>query len=274
MQIRPRFFALLFTLTVASPLIAHDTWLAPARFHAVRPEVVTLSLSSGMEFPKLEHAIATDRVAAARWRSVRSRGDLPSGASAAHALEWQAEAEKGVTVFSVVLHPRPSKLKREEVREYIDHLGIPNADAVFAEWERTSKQEETGYRYMKYAKTFIRAGATDNSRVWAEPAGMRLELVPQNDPTALLSGATLDVLLLEQGKPLARYPVTLLVEGAKAPTVAVTDAEGRVRIALPSSGRSMLRATTLDTSTEKASAWDVHFTTMMFKVMRRPSQPQ
>lgn len=266
MRFRPLFSVLLFTLTLAMPLFAHDTWLAPDRFGTSQPGGVTLSLSSGMEFPKLDYPIAADRVAAATWRSAGTRGDLPSGTSTAHALEWQANAGDGVTVFSVVLKPRPSKLKPDQVQEYLDHLGIPKAEDVLAKWKRTSKGEETGYRYMKYAKTFVRRGNASESRVWAEAAGMRLELVPQDDPTSMTTGGTLDVLVLENGKPLPRYPLSLIGEGVKDPVRTVTDTQGRARIALPAAGVYMLKATTLEPSMEKASSWDVHFTTMTFEV--------
>lgn len=265
MTVRLPSLALLAFVLFAAPMHAHDTWLAPYRFHPAAAGPVTLSLSSGMEFPKLDHAIAPDRVASANWQTARDRGALTAGTSAAHALEFRADAAQGITVYSVVLHPRPSKLKREEVREYIDHLGIPNANEVFAAWEQTSKADETGYRYMKYAKTFVRAGAADTSRVWAEPAGMRLELIPQADPTSLAAGGTLAVVLLDRGKPLPRYPVALVREGANEPISAVTDAEGRVLLTVPEAGRYMLRATTLEPSVDHTAAWDVHFTTVTFE---------
>lgn len=267
-----RSFALLAlsVLTLAAPLYAHDTWLAPSQYRAAAASPITLSFSSGMEFPKLDHAIATDRVASAKWQTASNRGELASGQPAEHALEFRADARDGITVYTVVLHPRPSKLKREQVHEYIAHLGIPNADALFEDWQRTSKSEETAYRYMKYAKTFVRTGTADVSPVFAEPAGMRLELVPRQDPTSLAAGGTLDVVLLDRGKALARHPVALLREGSKEPIAATTDAEGRVRLALPASGRYMLRATVLEPSEDKTTAWDVHFTTMTFEVSMKP----
>jgi uncharacterized GH25 family protein len=265
--------ALLVVLCLAAPMRAHDTWLAPDRFHTAAAGPLTLSLSSGMEFPKLDHAIAPNRVASANWQTATDRGELPTGTTAAHALDFAASAGQGLTVYSVVLHPRPSKLKREQVREYIDHLGIPNANEVVAAWEQTAKSEETGYRYMKYAKTFVRTGAADSSRAWEVPAGMRLELIPQNDPTSVTAGGTLDVVVLDRGKPLPQYPVTLLREGAKEPVSVITDAEGRVRLTLPAAGRYMLRATTIVPSTDTAARWDVHFTTMTFQA-ETPRGPQ
>lgn len=262
---RPIALALLAVLVLVAPMHAHDTWLAPDRFHSADARKVTLSLSSGMEFPALDHAIAPDRVASAMWRSPRGKGELSTGVPSAHALQFGADAGEGTTVYSVVLHPRPSKLKREQVREYLDHLGIPDAGGVFSAWKQAVKSEETGYRYMKYAKTFVRTGASDSSRAWAEPSGLRLELVPQSDPGALKSGTTLDVVLLDRGKPLPGYPLTILREGQKDPASAVTDAEGHVRLTLPAAGRYMLRATVLEPSADQAARWDVHFTTMTFE---------
>ncbi len=273
-RLRPFPIMLLVTLLFSTRLIAHDTWFVPDRFRTARPGPVTLSISSGMAFPALDHAIAADRVEIARWRSGRGEGKLPSGRVGTHALELTGHAARGVTAFWVVLHPRPSTLKRSQVREYLTHLGIPNADAAFEEWERTSQADETGYRYTKYAKTFVRTGNAGNLRVWSEPTGMVLELVPQSDPTSVVSGGTLDVLLLNRGNPLAGYPVSLLRDGIKDARTAVTDSEGRVRLTLPEAGETMLRATTLEPSADTASAWDVHFTTMTFEVKASTARGQ
>ena len=261
--------ALLATAS-AAPLAGHDTWIVPNRFRLQNAGAVTLSVTSGMEFPKLDHAIAGDRVAAAQWRSSNRRGSLPAGNGAAHALELRARIGRGVTQMWLVLHPRPSRLKRDQVAEYVHHLGIPDAEAVVAEWRKTPETEETAYRYMKYAKTFVRAGANDELRTWATPAGMPLELVPQHDPTSLAAGRAFDVVLLHEGKPLQRYPVALVSEGAKDAIRALTDDRGRVTLSLPAAGQYMLRATTLERSGDGASLWDVHFTTMTFEV--RPAR--
>lgn len=262
--------ALLFLVASAATVSAHDTWLSPSPFRSTKQGTVTLSLSSGMDYPKLDHPIAVDRVESARWRSARGSGNLAVGKPAANALEFRTDAGVGVTAFAVVLQPRPSKLKREQVREYVDHLGIPSGGQVYAEWERGSKPEETGYRYMKYAKTFVRTGRkSGKSAVWNTPLGMRLELVPQSDPTSLVAGNALEVLLLDGGKPLARYPVALLREGTKDTISSVTDDQGRTRLQLNAPGRYMLRGTILETSGQKETAWDVHFSTMTFDVSAR-----
>lgn len=255
--------SLLSIFAIAPALRAHDTWLSPDHFVAAKAGRTTLSLSSGMEFPTLDHAIAADRVASATWRSSRGNGTLPRGTPAANALTFSAAAPKGTALYAVSLHPRPSSLKRAQVREYIDHLGIPDAAAVFSAWEQRPPAEETPYRYMKYAKTIVRRGAPSPSRVWAEPVGMRLEIVPLEDPTTILAGGSIEVLVLDGGKPLAHYPVSM-IRSDTAPIPAVTGADGKVRLPVSAAGPHMIRATKLESSAEKNVVWDVHFATFTF----------
>jgi uncharacterized GH25 family protein len=243
---------------------AHDTWLAPKQFHVERPAEVVLTVSSGMEFPNLDHAIKPDRVALARQRTgAGDTADLTNRFEAAHALELRGRAAEGVTTFWTVLHPRPSEIKPEQVVEYVEHLGLADPAAATGAWERSGRAA-VKYRYIKYAKSFTRAGTgMMDARAWA-PVGMRLELVPETDPTHAKAGGSIRFVLLDRGKPLARYPVALVSEG-KAKSF-VTDAKGRVSIDIAKAGAHMLRATTLVDSAEPETRWDVHFATLTFFV--------
>lgn len=266
--------SLLVALSVisAGSAFAHDTWLAPDRFHLRRPGSVTLSLTSGMEFPKLDHAIKSDRIADAKARSTHARTEaLPVGVERAHALTFRTRTQNGVTAFWTVLHPRPSQLKAEQVPEYVQHLGISDAEQTIERWR---KQGSTGvtYRYTKYAKTFVRVGSALDSAAtgrdaWATPAGLRLELVPESDPTRLIAGSTLRLVLLDAGQPRARYPVSVVHGGAT--TAYVTDDGGHVTVDIRGHGPYLVRAATLERSPIAASEWDVHFTTLTFEAHSR-----
>ena len=242
---------------------AHDTWVAPDRYHRTEPGAVTLSLSSGMEFPNLDHAIKSDRIAVARARDASGRTlDITKTSDAEHALTLIRDVAGGVTTFWVVLHPRPSQLEPGQVREYVEHLGLANPVAVIAAWEKISAAS-LPYRYIKYAKTFVRAGDAERGRTWSDATGMRLELVPETDPTRLTSGDTLKLRLIEEGKPLPRYPVSVIRDcGTRAYR---TDDQGRVTIEVPAAGPYLVRATTLVPSAVAETEWDVHFTTLTFE---------
>lgn len=250
--------AFLFATTVA----AHDTWLAPDRFHVAAPAAVTLSLTSGMEFPKLDHAIKADRIAVSRARYEARVVDLAVRNDAPNAVLLPANALAGVTTFWVVLHPRRSELKREQVREYVEHLNIAEPARVIASWEKR-RATTLKYRYTKYAKTFTRAGSEDVGRAWSEPTVMRLELVPESDPTRRKVGDTLRIRLLDEGKPRPHYPVSVV--HAEVTRNYRTDAQGRVAIDIPSAGPYLVRATTLVPAAVRDADWDVHFTTLSFE---------
>ena len=168
-------------------------------------------------------------------------------------------------MYAVTLHPRPWSLKRAQVGEYINHLGIPDAAGVFSAWEQHTPVEETPYRYMKYAKTILRRGVAGSSRAWAQPVGMRLEIVPQSDPTAVTAGGTIDVLVLDGGKPLAGHPISMLRAGGGEPFTAVTAPDGRASLRVSAPGPYLIRATRLEPSADSAFVWDVHFTTLTFE---------
>lgn len=247
---------------------AHDTWLAPERYHQVSPGAVTLSLTSGMSFPELDYAIKPDRVGAAKARNALGEtADVETTSEKEHALELTGTVGDGVTTFWATLHPRPSELEAEQVREYVDHLGLSNPEEVLAHWE-TKGAAGVNYRYIKYSKTFVRAGVAKENQVWSEATGMRLELVPETDPTRLTVGGTPRFLLLEEGKPLPRYPVSVIHDGGTR--VYRTDAEGRLTIDVPAAGPYLVRGTTLVPSAVRDTEWDVHFTTLTFEAHEDP----
>ena len=242
---------------------AHDTWLVPERFHRSESGAVTLSLTSGMEFPQLEHAIKRDRVAIAEARGESGRlVEVRVSGDAAKSLTLKAQAPRGVTAFWVVLQPRPSELKAEQVREYVDHLNVPDPAAMYEAW-RKKGATALNYRYTKYAKTFVRAATSGGSRSWSDAVGLRLELVPENDPTRLTAGQTLRLVLFDEGKARWRHPVSVINGGATR--MYMTDDDGRVTIDVRSAGQYLVRATTVEPSAIPTSEWDVHFTTLTFE---------
>lgn len=255
-------------LTCATVGLAHDTWLAPHVVRLDRPGRVTLSLTSGMEFPQLDHAIKSSRVAIARQRTPAGTFDIEAITEGANALQFGAEVNAaGVATLWVVLHPFASELKAEQVREYVAHLGLGDPASVIAAWEKTG-EGPVKYRYTKYAKTFVRVGDSSEASRWRDATGMQLELTPEHDPTSVSAGGTIAFLLSSGGRPLPHYPVSLVGESVADAATHRTDGEGRVRLQLPGTGRYMVRATTLESSAAPDTRWDVHFTTVTIEASR------
>jgi uncharacterized GH25 family protein len=252
---------LLIVLT-AAPLFAHDTWIAPNRFVAHRGDTIELQMTSGMEFPKLDTAIKPDRVARA---AIRLGGHLSrmDARSAEHSLAFAARLRaNGVATIAVELAPKSIELTPAQVTEYFDEIG---ADAeVRRQWNDRPEPKRWREIYTKHAKTFVRVGRADDS--WKEPSGLSLEFIPSSDPTSLRVGGTFPVRLMQNGKPLANFPVGVVHEADSHGTILKTDSDGQMNIPLPKRGRYMVRATHLRPAQRSDADWLSDFTTLTVNV--------
>ena len=89
MRFIPNIIAVGLLATLAATGLAHDTWLLPERTHVPAGTALTFDLTSGMEFPTLDHAIQPDRVEQGRCR-LRGRTTDLTPASADRSLRFTA----------------------------------------------------------------------------------------------------------------------------------------------------------------------------------------
>ncbi len=256
--------SLLLVFGVASQALAHDTWIAPDRFKGACGSV-TLHMTSGMEFGKLDYAIDPSRVARAFVRVAGKRVNI-TPVAAAHSLDFRIDVpESGLAIVAVELAPKTLDLTPDKVAEYLDDIAA--TDAIRAEWKaHPGRWRES---YTKHAKTFVRC--SDRQHDFQIAADMGLELVPQGtDPTMLKAGDTLKIALIARSgnkDTLVRdVPIVLEREGTGRVTVVMPNAEGVASVVVPRSGRYMLTATRLRRSDRKDLDWVSDFTTITFGV--------
>jgi uncharacterized GH25 family protein len=249
-------------LLVATPLLAHDTWIAPDHFTAHRGETIVLHLTSGMEFPKLDTAIKPDRVARAVIR-VGRQSAVVKPRPGEHSLDFRARIRSsGVATIAVELQPKSIELTPAQVTEYLDEIG---ADADLRHlWNDRPEPKRWREIYTKHAKSFVLVDRTDDS--WKEPLRLGLEVMPLVDPTSLHTGDTMPIRLVESGKPLANFSVGVVHEADSHGTILKTDSDGRVAVPLSKPGRYMLRATHLRPAQRAEADWISDFTTLTVNV--------
>ncbi len=258
------------TLLLALNAVAHDTWLLAHRAKVAPGASVTLDLTSGMAFPGLETAIKPERVEHARRRLGGKVEEIERRLAGKRSLMFSTRlTTRGVAAVWVELMPKSIELKPAQVREYLDEIGA--AEDVRQAWAKGTKRWRE--LYTKHAKTYVRVGDASASGAdgasWAEAVGMKLEIVPEKDPTSLAAGDEFPVRVLRDGQPLADFPVGFVREGDKTGVNVKTDASGRVSFRVARAGRYMLRGTDLRASTQTAFDWESDFTTMTFEVRPR-----
>jgi uncharacterized GH25 family protein len=255
--------ALLILFASAAP--AHDTWVLPARPAVPTGSEISLEATSGMGFPALDVAIQPDRISVARVRLAGRTGKIPRGTGTKHSLRLAVRPEgEGIACVWIESKPKSIDLKPDQVREYLEEIGA--LDTVGKEWSAAGSAGRWREIYTKHAKTFVAVGAADGDRSWAEPAGMRLEIVPEADPTRLRTKSDFSVRLLREGRPLPGFPVGMVQAGQKTGEVRKTDANGRVSFTPDRKGWILLRATDLRRAGSAEADWESDFATLTLRV--------
>ena len=220
----------------STPAQAHDTWLIPDQFNLAPKSTVTLDMTSGMEFPKLDVGPKPERVKSANCRLAGKTFEITTKSAAPNSLQFKTElADEGIATFWVKLPPRAIELTPDQVKEYLDEVDAP--EALRKEWA-DMKEPRWRESYTKHPKTFARVGEPQQSdRLGTEPVGMFLEIVPEKDPTALKAGDDFPVRVLKDGKPFADFSLNALSAGEARGETRKTDSDGRVIFRIGKDGR-------------------------------------
>lgn len=246
-------------------LFAHDTWLIPDRFRIGSGEPVTLDITSGMEFPKLDVGPKRERIQAVVCRLGGRTVDLNDFEAGPNSLRIKAVlSDPGVAAIWVKSPPKQIELKADDVQEYLDETDAPAT--VRKQWAETKEPKRWRESYSKRSKTFVRVGDAKADTSWREPVGLFLEIVPEMDPTTLKAGDDFPVRVLKDGKPFADFSLGIVAEGDTKGSIKKTDDAGRVGFRLNKRGRWLLRGTDVRKSAKQDVDWESDFTTLTIEV--------
>lgn len=222
----------LLLLLAAVPASAHDFWVEPSTFHPEPGAKVALFLRSG------ENDVA-EPVPRREARIDRFEVLGPGTKVPARGAEGRDPAGEFVPPSAggwlAVYRSRPQSITLEPAafEAYLREEGL---DHVIAEREAKGHSRVDGREiYSRCAKALIRVGGDGSG--FDRVVGLRLELVPEADPSALGPDRLLSVRLEFEGKPLPGALVLARAKGAgDRPIRGRTDAAGRATLELPGPG--------------------------------------
>ena len=259
-----RLLATLAAAAAATSVLAHDTWLIPDKFRTTAKSTVTLDLTSGMEFPKLDVGPKPERVESAKCRLAGRTFDIKDRTAAANSLQLKAELpEPGVATLWLKLPAKALELKPEEVEHYLEEVSPP--EELRKEWAQMNPKRWREL-YAKHQKTFVRVGQPQSDTSWRESVGTFLEIVPEKDPTAIKADDEFPVRVLRDGAPLPGFSLNAVAANETKGETRQTDADGRVTFRLNKAGAWLLRGTDIRKSSKPDTDWESHFVTLTLQV--------
>jgi uncharacterized GH25 family protein len=131
--------------------------------------------------------------------------------------------------------------------------------------------------YRRCSKTLVQVGPSslDTVGTFAWRAGLPLELVPEQNPYTLKTGAALTVLLLADGQPLPNTLVQVWQRSPDKPTQIFrlhSNQKGRVLFRLQAPGNYMVSAVQMVPATDRQVAdWQSTWSTLTFGFTGRPT---
>lgn len=219
-------FSILLVVVVLSAFtFAHDLYLVSG----IEGAEGKVCARIGEHFPESSNALSPERVEFFRVRAAAGEVEL-AGTVEGNQFCAPYEGEKPV-IAEIQVHPNFIKLPPEIFNQYIEAEGFRE---VIRRRRETGNTEKPGRElYSRYSKLLIGSG----SRLFTQPLGHVLEIVPGQDPTSLKPGEVLTVQVLFRGRPLPDAQLGAAWAGAglenhQFPVTARTDAEGRAQLKL------------------------------------------
>ena len=265
-------------LALALPVAAHEFWVTPSQWVLEPGARATILANVGDQFPGANSFTTPDRIDTIRLIGpgtdivVRPPYRREKDSLAA---DTQLPQTPGTYVGVVVVKPRVGEKSGPVFQQHIAHQGLDDVG------EYRTKHGETGKtvreRYSRYGKTLLRVGSGGTSAHVTKPLGLKIELVPEVDPTGLPARSTLRLQLLLDGRPAANALVGGVYAAADAkpegwPLTARTDANGKVEFRLEHPGpwlfRSVRSVRRSSETGELAADWESYWASLSFNLLR------
>jgi len=235
---------------------AHDTWFAPSRDPA--RGATKLELATGTRYPVQDSTPGAASVVRAECRG-RGGQRVPLQGEDRSTLWLDLTARGDAVSCWAELMPFSIQLEPKIVQVYLDEIHA--SPAVRQAWAR---MQARGVPWRESYRKFARIELDPSLAARREPAGLPMELVVLGEGE-LRAGAQLAFQLLRDGKPLASFPVEFVSERSRVGLWRETDAEGKLRQALPFAGRWLLRGTDVRPAAD-GERWESRFVTLAIEL--------
>ena len=199
---RPVTLIALATLILASPALAHDFWLQPARYRVEPGQPVPASIWVGHGVNRGLYDADIRRVVGLKSHGpngvVDRRGQIRQGGQGAFSFDTP-----GTYVVAIETNHANSVLPDIRFNDYLEEEGLTPA----REWREANGQASAEGReiYSRRAKALIRVGTPAQAAAAAgavtRPIGQTLEIVPDTDPYSTPAGEAISFHILYNGRP-------------------------------------------------------------------------
>lgn len=233
-------FAVIFTIFFSINAFAHEYWFEPETFFPKPKEktAVHLYVGDGLTKDREERAFQTEKTPLFKLFSINDALDLKSSL-AENALPVYTFSADNAGNYLLAMERNWSYIKLE-AGKFEDYLREDGIEFIIAErTKRGESKTEGSERYSRYLKSLLQVGDKRND-VYKKSLGMKLEIMPLENPYAKRVGDKIKFQVFFDGKPLADR--TIFADNRASETQRMkTDRDGKVSFKLDRSGLWIVR---------------------------------
>jgi len=237
-------FTVIFAVSFSANALAHEYWFEPETFFPKLNEKIAVHLyvGDGLTKDREERPFQSKKTPMFKLFSIKNALDLNSSLTenAMPIYNFSAD-EAGNYLLAMERNWSYIKLESQKFEDYLREDGM---EFIIAERAKLGESKKEGSeRYSRYLKSLLQVG-DKRSDVYRKSLGMKLEIMPLENPYSKKVGDKIKFQVFFDGKPLADR--TIFADNRNSETQKTkTDKDGKASFKLDRNGLWIVRLVTM-----------------------------
>ncbi|UYQ95703.1 DUF4198 domain-containing protein [Chitinophaga horti] len=260
-----KLFLLTAVICVSLAALAHEFWLQPLKFWLKKNEATNISILVGEDYKGEKSDWSKYKIQQLKHYSAEGAEDYTAHLSAADKSIIEAKfAKAGNHLIAFNNSNKFIELEAEKFNEYLETEGL----GYIAELRKSQQNADKPGRefYQRCVKTLFKVGGKNDS-TFAVNTGMRLELIPRQNPYTMKNGDQMTMQVLFDNQPVKGALVLAwnVVDEKTSVTRHTTNEAGEVMFPVTLKGRWMISSVHMTPYTASTEAdWQSYWGSYTF----------
>lgn len=261
-----KIYLTLFVVLMAAVAESHEFWLQPQKFKYRVGEELFLHFMVGDHFEGEVWDLQKHKIEKLEIHHLAQFSDLRTAVTPTQKEKLKHKLTEAGTHL-VVLQSDASFME-SDAQKFNDYLKEDGLENVVALRKKTGTENASAKEsYTRFAKLLVQVGDTPDD-TFKKKVGLRIEIIPQQNPYALKTGDYLQCLVLFDGMP-AKNQLTKVWN--KVGNTAIlqnmyTENDGMVKFPISSKGPWMISAVTMIPSQKAGADWQSFWGSLLFGI--------
>jgi Nickel uptake substrate-specific transmembrane region. len=246
--------------------LAHEFWLYPQKFRVKAGEELMVVLLAGENFDGEPWDLKTNRIEKLDLHQLEKVTNLEKSIQLAESEKIKVKlVTEGTYLIALQSKNKILESTAEEFNAYLKEDGLDN---VYDHRTKSNTLDKPAKEiYSRFAKVLIQSG-TKTDDTFKKKSGLRLEIIPDQNPYSLKTGDYLQCTVLFEGKPVTHQLVKVWnkISGRTFMQNIYTEKDGTIKFPINSKGPWMVSTVKMIPSETADADWRSMWSSLTFGI--------